>query len=246
MNLEQLPFSFFSGIATFFSPCCVAMLPAYVSYYLGRDRKGAYHSWLGNLSAGLELGAVTSAGFFTVFIVLGLLISAIGSAIMQYLPWIGAAIAAFLIVWGALLLLGKSPSLSLYLYLHLPWPRLKCFKIAQNKAANTKEGVTAFYFFGISYALASVGCTLPVFLVVVSYAFSGSLLNGVIHFLAYALGMTMLMLALALVMTTASDFVYKYLNSIVEYVQRASGAVLIAAGGYLIYYLLFYSRVISF
>lgn len=238
MNFNLLPFSFFSGIAAFFSPCCVAMLPAYVSYYLGRGSSAADHrSWWSNLSSALELGAATSAGFFTVFIMLGILISAIGSAIMQYMPWVGATIAAFLIVWGALLLLGKSP----YPYLHLPWPK---YSISWGKV--TQEGFAAFYFFGISYALAAVGCTLPIFLVVVSYAFSGSLLNGIMHFLAYALGMTLLMLALALVMTIASDFVYKYLNSIVKYVQRASGAVLIAAGGYLIYYLLFYSRVISF
>ena len=72
--------SFTAGMVAFFSPCCAAMMPAYVSYALGRTEKagppatgtarkrgvaelGAIAAWLGLLIAALALGRLALDAF---------------------------------------------------------------------------------------------------------------------------------------------------------------------------------------
>ncbi len=83
MNPELFSFAFVAGVIAFFNPCGVAMLPAYVSYYLGRGSESTSRSrWRPGLS-GLFLGLSVSVGFFTVFVAAGLFFSALGTAIAQ-------------------------------------------------------------------------------------------------------------------------------------------------------------------
>lgn len=101
IDLNLLPFSFVAGVMTFFNPCGVAMLPSYVSCYLGR-KAGRGGPRMGRGWRGLTLGAVTSAGFFTIFSGVGLLLSAIGSTVARFIPWIAALMGAGLVTLGVL------------------------------------------------------------------------------------------------------------------------------------------------
>jgi cytochrome c biogenesis protein CcdA len=202
---------------------------------LGRQSRGKV-TWLGSGAKGLGLGVTVSAGFFTVFAVLGLASSFLGSVIGRYIPWTAAAVGGGLAVLGVLTLLGKAPSFAL--------PLERASEAFTKR--DSKEGFSFFYLFGIGYAVASVGCTLPIFMIVLTQAFVSGVLNGFIHFLAYALGMTLLMLALSLVVVYAKEVIYRYLNPLLSHVNKVSALVLIGAGIYLIYYNLFYSGVISF
>ncbi len=71
-------------------------------------------------------------------------------------------------------------------------------------------------------------------------------MSGVINFGAYALGMTVMMLALSLITAYSKDVVRQYIHRALPYVTKVSGVVLIGAGAYLVYYQLFYSRIIDF
>ena len=234
MNFDLLSLSFSAGVAAFFNPCGFALLPAYVSYYLGRDDLKT--SWLSRAWRGLSLGALVSAGFFTVFGIMGLIFSFIGRWVAQYVPWVAAVVGAILFVLGAFMLFNKS---------FVPLTALaNAFKRFGPKTSGPSEG-TSFYLYGIGYAIASVGCTLPIFMIVVAQAFTGGFLNGVLNFLAYSTGMTVMMIALSLIIAYSKEFIYRYLDAIVRYVQKLSALVLIGAGVYVVYYQLIYSGIVE-
>ncbi len=246
MNFDLLSLSFSAGVAAFFNPCGFALLPAYVSYYLGRDDHSKA-SWLSRAWRGLSLGALVSAGFFTVFGVMGLIFAFIGRWVAQYVPWVAAVFGAILFVLGALMLFNKQ---SLFLAIarnksFVPLTALaNGFKRFGPKTSGPSEGIS-FYLYGIGYAIASVGCTLPIFMIVVAQAFTGGFLNGILNFLAYSTGMTVMMIALSLVIAYSKEFIYRYLDAIVRYVQKLSALVLICAGVYVVYYQLVYSGIVE-
>lgn len=244
MNLELLPFSFLAGVATFFNPCGFALLPAYVSYYLSQGSNPGHAlariSWLQSGWRGLNLGIVVSLGFFTVFGSLGLVFSLAGRALMRtigpYLPWVAAGIGAGLIVLGLIMLF---TNFSFSLSLHALAARL-----SRSHPVREGEGFLPYYLYGVGYAICSVGCTIPIFLIVMLQAFAAGFLGGMLNFFAYAWGMALMMLGLSLAMAFSRDFIGRYLNLIVRYVNKAAALVMIGAGGYLIYYNLIYARVL--
>jgi cytochrome c-type biogenesis protein len=168
-----------AGIVAFFNPCGFALLPSYVAHYLG-SRASAPATWWERGLHGLALGGAVSAGFFTVFLALGIAVSLVGTALGAYFPWAAMLLGLGLIALGVLTFLGRELSLALPLSVR---PRSVFF----------------YYFYGIGYAVASCGCTLPIFMIyVVGPTFTVGPLNGLLNFGAYASGMTLMMLLLSL------------------------------------------------
>ncbi|MFQ5795191.1 MAG: cytochrome c biogenesis CcdA family protein [Candidatus Bipolaricaulia bacterium] len=108
MDLGLLSFAFVAGMAAFFNPCGFAMLPSYVSHYIGREG-GADRNWFTSLVKGLRLGGTVSSGFFTIFVGLGLIVSALGSIIARYIPWVASVIGVGLVILGVLMILSDAP-----------------------------------------------------------------------------------------------------------------------------------------
>ncbi len=174
-----------AGVVAFFNPCGFALLPSYVAHYLGSHASPSEHleRWWERGLQGLTLGAAVSTGFFTVFLALGIVISLVGTAIGLYFPWAAVLLGLGLMILGFFTLLGRELTLS------LPF-----------QARSDRRSVF-YYFYGISYAIASCGCTLPIFMIyVVGPALTTSPLTGILNFLAYASGMTFMMLLLSVSM----------------------------------------------
>lgn len=242
MNLEPLGlvYPFLAGVYTFFNPCGFALLPSYVSYYLGKS-DAPKQSWGASGWHGLTLGVTVSAGFFTVFGGLGVVISLIGIAfanktLLPASPWIAASIGALVILLGLLTLMKRDFSLA------GPFERLAA-KLQRGQSAG--ESLAFYYFYGVGYAITSCGCTLPIFAAVLTYALSNSLSNGLLIFGAYAWGMTVMMLALSLLTVFFKSLLQRYLKLLVPWVQRLAGLVMIAAGAYLIYDQIIVSRILK-
>lgn len=86
------------------------------------------------------------------------------------------------------------------------------------------------------YGLASLGCTLPVFLVVVAGALStNGFLPGLVMFLAYAAGMGAVLLGVTLATALGKGVIVRWFKRTVPYVELVSGLGLLVAGGYLVY-----------
>jgi cytochrome c biogenesis protein CcdA len=162
-----------------------------------------------------------TAGFLSVFIVVGApVIYGLGS-IVRAVPWAGAVTGVAITIVGLLILSGRHVGLNLN----------------AGPLGRSGTGEPSMYVFGVVYAIASLGCTLPVFLSVVgaSLAVRGPGAATAV-LIAYGAGMSVVMMTLALVAGGARDRLVKTMRRALPRMQRISGALLLVAGVYLSYY----------
>lgn len=98
------------------------------------------------------------------------------------------------------------------------------------------NGLKRFYLFGVAYAFGALGCTLPIFLLVIfqSLAQKG-VLGGVLNFSVYALAMSSLMIIFSLISSLSKNVIHRFLEKYMGVVQKGSGVLILSAGTYLIY-----------
>ena len=105
------------------------------------------------------------------------------------------------------------------------------------KGVRREQKYGAIFMFGVSYAMASLSCTLPIFLALVAGTFTqSSFIGGMAAFLAYGAGMSLVLLGITLAMALGRDSLVKRLRSASKYVNRISGVVLVLAGGFIVWY----------
>lgn len=91
--------------------------------------------------------------------------------------------------------------------------------------------------FGMSYATVSLSCTMPVFLTAVSGSFrSDGFVGGVLSYLAYALGMGIVITTVTVAIALARDSVVRRMRGVLAHLHRAAGALLVLTGLYVAYY----------
>ncbi len=237
IDIAYVSYAFSVGIVGFLNPCGFAMLPAYVAHYLGAAER--YNRSIGqNILRALGLGLTVSAGFVTVFGLIGLLFSLIRDFLVPNAFWIGAIMGALLMVLGLLMLLGKNP-------LMIPAFERWAGRVSQIKGSQAEKDLLFYYLYGVSYALASLGCAMPIFLSVIGYSFTEGWLNGAVQFGAYALGMSMTMMAVSLISALSKNLMRAILPIIMGGFRWVSGLVVIGIGLYLIWYNLIYTRVLQ-
>lgn len=221
MNSSIL-YAFSVGMVATFNPCGFAMLPAYLSYFLGLENDDRLDQRPGAaILRALVVGAAMTAGFLVVFGVLGLLLDPILSSINDKLPWLTIVLGIVLLVLGVRMLLGRDISI------RLP-------KIA--RAPDSRE-LWSVFVFGVSYALVSISCTLALFIAAISTVIEQqNLLVGVAAFLAYGLGMGIVLMVLTVALALARQGVVRRMRGILPHINRISGALLVLAGGYVAYY----------
>lgn len=225
-TLLPLGFAFGAGIVSAVNPCGFAMLPAYLSLYLGSQEEGfEKRSVFGRAFRAILIGGVVSLGFVLLFGLAGVIVSAGGSAILSTMPWVGALIGAFLVLMGLWLLAGRTVYTGV-------------FERFAERVGDPKEmSVRGFFLFGLAYGLASLSCTLPVFLAVMGSSLTaGSFTAGAGQFLLYGLGMTAVLIALTLALALFKEGVVSRMRQFIPYVQTISAVLLVVAGGYIIYY----------
>jgi len=225
---SALPFgiAFAAGMVAAVNPCGFAMLPAYLSLYLGTDEGGfAQRSALRRVLRALVVGLAVSSGFVLLFGLAGIVIAAGGTALMGAMPVLGVLVGEALIVLGAWMLLGRSLYIGAF------------ERIAARLGDPGKIGTRGFFLFGLAYGAASLSCTLPAFLAVIG---SGIAANRVAPsagmFLGYGLGMASVLVALTLALAFFKAGLIRWLRGAQPHVQRASAILLVMAGVYVIFY----------
>ena len=216
MNDLNLAFAFTAGIIATINPCGFAMLPAYLSYFLGIEAN-AEPGPNTSVSRALWTGSAVSGGFLIVFGATGLLVSAGLTVIREIVPWIAICIGTLLIVFGSAVTAGKR--------LDFAFPKFE-------RGTGGKD-LRNLFLFGVSYAVASISCALPTFIVVVSTSVTG-FTAGIVAFLFYAAGMTITLLALTMSLALARSSFLEKVRSMVRFIDRASGILMLLAGIYLV------------
>jgi cytochrome c biogenesis protein CcdA len=222
----HLALAFSAGMIATVNPCGFAMLPAYLSYFLGLET-GAQSAWR-NVARALTVGAVLTLGFITVFGVFGVIHEEFTQSFKKYTPHATIAIGVVLVVLGVAMLRGFEPKLRL--------PHL-------DKGSGSRE-LPSMFLFGASYAIASLGCTIGTFVLAVAPTFrEENFASGIASFVLYGLGMGTVVIFLTIATALAKTSLVKALRSMVPYVNRIAGCLLVPTGLYLAYYGWFALRV---
>lgn len=220
-----------AGMLAAVNPCGFALLPAYLSFLILGDSASRSTA----VARALALTAAMTLGFMAVFGLFGLAIAPVAGSIQQHLPWFTIGLGIVLVGIGVWLLAGRT----------LPGLRLPRGSKSQSGKAITRS-VPSMAAFGASYAIASLGCAIGPFLGIVVASFEArSLLAGVGLFLAYALGMGLLVGVAAVAISLAQNaFVHK-LRRFTPLVSRVAGGLLVVVGAYVAYYGWYEVRVFS-
>lgn len=212
--------AFTAGLLSPVSPCGFAMLPAYLSYFLATG-KTSERGLVPRAANGLLMGAVVSAGFAAVYGSAGLVFSIGLRSIVAFVPWIAIGIGVALVVVGALFVFGRGVS----------------FVLPEIVRPGKRSGLRGAFVFGLAYATASLSCTLPAFLTVVSTSITaGGAIALPVLFLAYILGVAAVIFAVSVSGALAKEGAARSFRRMLRYVHRVSGALLILAGIYIVLY----------
>jgi cytochrome c biogenesis protein CcdA len=196
------------------------MLPAYLSFYVGAD-EGQLPSAPSRMAQGLLTGLMVTGGFLLVFGIVGLPITYGATKIVRFIPFAGIALGVALLVFGIATFLGRKISMTI---------------ASPVKPGQTKQPKTMFVF-GIGYGIASLGCTLPVFLAVVgaSLATQGTG-SALIVLAAYGVGMAIMLILFSTGAALVRDGLVRGVRKMMPYMHWITGAMLTFAGVYLTYY----------
>lgn len=215
-----LALAFGAGMLASVNPCGFAMLPAYLSYFVGTD-DGRTRNSPAAAGRALGVGGSLTAGFVATFAAIGLVVTQISNTIQDHLPWLTVVVGLALVVMGVFLVRGNELKLNL--------PKLQ-------KGGGTRQ-VGSMFLFGVSYATASLTCTLAPFIATTSSTFKQEgLLAGLVTFAAYGLGMGAIVTLLTIAVALARNSVVAQFRKAMPYVNRVAGVLVLIAGAYVAYY----------
>jgi cytochrome c-type biogenesis protein len=218
-----LGYALVAGMVAAVNPCGFVLLPGYLAYYLGDGDRAPARRRTGRA---LLVSAVMTASFALLFGLAGILAGLAASALTSALPWIGAAVGAGLIVLGGLLAAGAEPTLP------------AAPQAAQHlQAATRNRGLGGYAAYGTAYGLASLGCTLPLFLGVVGTSLQlHGLASAVGQFMLFGIGMGVVLTACTIATAWIGDGLIKRARVLGRHIGWVSAVALWLAGAYVLYY----------
>ncbi|MEU1887022.1 cytochrome c biogenesis protein CcdA [Micromonospora rifamycinica] len=205
-----------AGMLGAVNPCGFAMLPAYLSLLVAGPADGR-----GAIGRALTAAAGLTCGYVVVFGAFGLAVAPLADWLRPRLPWLTVTLGLGLLALGLWLLAGR----------RLPTPRPSA------RAPRLTRSLPSMALFGMAYALASLSCSIAPFLaIVVTSLQAGSTLRGLALFVAYAIGMGLVVAVAALGVALLRGRVVSGLRGAGAWMPRLSGLVLLLAGGYVAWY----------
>jgi cytochrome c biogenesis protein CcdA len=230
MDQDAVGLAFGAGLVAALNPCGFAMLPAYLALVV----RGEGTSASAALGRAIAATAAMAAGFATVFGAFGLLTVSAASTMQRYLPFATIVIGIVLLALGIWLLLGRE--------LTALMPERAIGKAQWAPTAR----LGSMFGYGISYAVASLSCTIAPFLAVTGAGLRGDSVAGALSvYLAYAAGFTLVVGVLAVAAALSSAAVADRMRRIIPYVNRISGLLLVVVGLYVAYYGLYEVRLFT-
>jgi len=241
VNQGLIGLAFAAGLVAALNPCGFAMLPAYLLLVVRGQQPGERPAApLGLAAIGRALAATVgmALGFLTVFGLFGALTISAASTVQRYLPYVTVLIGIVLVALGIWLLSGRELTALTPRPLNLRWaPNVRL-------GSRTVGPILGLYGYGVSYAIASLSCTIGPFLAVTAAGLRrGSVIGDASIYLAYIAGLTLVVGVLAVAAAAASTAVVNRLRRILPYVNRISGALLVLVGLYVGYYGLYEIRI---
>lgn len=216
----NLSLSFIRGLVASINPCGFVLLPTYLMYFLGVSAADET-ARRAPISRALVVGAMVSSGFIVVFFAIGAVTQYWTTALFDNAKYATAVIGVLFVILGIAMLFGFK--------LPLTTPRIE--------AGGRDRTVSSMFLYGVAYAVASLGCTLPLFIATLFQTGKRSgYWAGVANVMAYALGMALVVVSLTLALATANMGFVRWLRAKMQYVEMVSGAFVLLSGLYLLWY----------
>lgn len=215
----NLSLSYIRGLLASVNPCGFVLLPTYLMYFLGvssvDDARRA------PMLRALNVGAAVSLGFMAVFVAIGAVSEFFTDWLLANAKYATALIGAAFVVLGAAMLFGFR--------LPISTPKLD--------AGGRDRTVASMFVYGIAYAVASLGCTLPLFIATLFGAGRAEGFGaGAANALSYSLGMSTVVLSLTVTLAAANQGLMRLLRQGMQYVEMLAGAFVLISGLYLLWY----------
>ena len=212
MDIASLSLSFTAGFLATLAPCSLPMLPSYVAYYmnLSQSRRGKL-TYLG-------FSLATVVGFITVYVVVGLLPALGVSRLTEKVS------AATPIVGILLVLFGLATAFTDV------FSMVNVFGFRGTRSIGAK----GLLVYGLGYGVASMSCSLPVFILLVLQS-AGSDLTGILaNFMAYSLGAAAMIIPITFAVAYSNQVILERFMGALPHVKKVSAFVLVAAGLYMV------------
>lgn len=216
-----------AGMLAALNPCGFALLPAYLTLLVTGDQP----TRLVAVGRALRMTVAMTAGFTAVFAVFGLVIAPVASSAQRYLPWFSVLVGLTIAAAGIWVMSGRTIAVP---------------KWGPRGGTPVTRSMRSMFAFGISYAVASLTCTIAPFLAVVVSAFrADSPLTGATLFLLYAAGMGLVVGTAAIAVALAQQSLVRGARQLGRATPIAGGALLLLIGAYVAYYGWWEIRVLS-
>lgn len=215
----RLTRSFLTGMLASVNPCGFVLLPTYLLYFLGIS--GAAGSQRATVRRALAVGAAVSAGFIAVFVVIGVISRVFTNWLSENAKYAGLAIGIAMVVLGLAMLAGYR--------LPINTPKLQ--------AGGKDRTATSMFLYGVGYAVASIGCTFPLFSsTVLGTVNTDGFATGVVAIAFYGVGMALVVVALTVTLAVAQTGMLRVLRAGMRHVETISAVVVLLSGVYLTWY----------
>ena len=221
IDSNALGLAFLRGMVASINPCGFVLLPTYLLFFLGVQAAAQAGDQRASMRRALVVGSAVSAGFVAVFLVVGVVTETIDSWLLSNAKYATVVIGAAFVILGIAMLAGYRPR----------------FATPHLDAGGRTRSVGSMFVYGIAYAVASLGCTMPLFLTTVfgtgrREGFAAGVANAVF----YGAGMGLVVIALTVSLAGANQLLLGALRSAMRYVDLIAAAFLVLSGIYLIYY----------
>ena len=177
------------------------------------------------LARAVKVGSAVTGGFILLFGIAGLVIGGGASLVVDALPYIGLTIGIILTIAGGWMLGGGK--------LYSGFASQAASRIGNPNQVN----IRGYFLFGVSYGVASLSCTLPIFLTVIGTSLVISDVPSTLgQLILYGLGMGLVITSLTVGMALFRGAMVGGLRKALPYVQPVSSIFMLVAGAYIVFY----------
>jgi len=204
-----------AGVASFLSPCVLALVPAYVGYLGGRAAggEGGEHSRFITFSHGVAF----VLGFSFVFVLLGVAASALGGILFDVRVWLGRLGGVVVIIFG----------LHMIGVFRIPFLE---YDSRIQELPDPKLGYLSSALMGVFFSAGWSPCVGPVLGAILTLAMNGgSISQGVIMLSAYSAGLAIPFLLAALGVGWVTVLIRRY-GKIMRYTEIVMGGIMVIIG----------------
>jgi cytochrome c-type biogenesis protein len=226
MTIVSIAVAFLAGIVSFASPCCLPLVPVYVTYMVGTTPPGSPTArWVA-----FKQALAFVLGFSVVFVALWASIGLVGSLLQDYIPIMRVVGGAVLIVMG-LHVAGVIRISALYRQVSVPTGRV----LGRSETGDGTVKVMAPSYvrsslLGVAFAAGWTPCIGPILGGIIGLAsLNSSVGQGTVLLIAYAMGLGVPFVLVA-VGATAANRRLAWFRKHEAGVSLVTGAMLILVG----------------